>query len=62
MLMRLPQIFATQGAIDAHFALGPAANRTDIAPYPGAEPPRTANVANGAGHFLSIKVMGASHG
>jgi len=59
MLMCLAQVFATQGAVDAHFALGPAADGTDIAPHPGAESPRSASVADGAGHFLSIKVNGS---
>jgi hypothetical protein len=54
--MRLPQVFAIQGTIDTHFALGAAAQRANIAPNSGAKAPRPAGLANGASHFLSIKV------
>ena len=58
MLARLSQVFAIQRAIHAHFALGSAADRANVAPHTGAEAPRTPGLANGAHHFLSIKVKG----
>ena len=62
VLMRLVQVFAIQGAINGHLALGAATEGADIAPHAGAEAPRTAGLTNGTSHFLSIKVRGASDG
>jgi hypothetical protein len=59
MPVGLSQVFAIQGAIHAHFALGSAAEGANIAPHTGAKAPRTPGLANGANHFLSIKVKGA---
>ena len=55
---RFLQVLALERAIHRHFALGAAADRANVSPDTGAEAPRTASLANCAGHSLSIEVEG----